>query len=113
MLIEFKPENSETVEYPILRDFYISNGNVQGIQFLVIDPYTDEIKQIFVNKEDINGNYEPRKSDEPDVKLKAYGLEVGLENKLILEKGMWYKKGALNKEIEVPAKRYRFILKKN
>lgn len=112
MYISFQAIESETKKYHILRDYFVNTGKVQGIYFIVQEVGGTEIKKIFVDIADITSEYIPKKSNDGDVKLKAYGVESGEENILMLEQGLWKKKG-LNKETEVSAKRYRFILKKN
>lgn len=113
MLLEFEPTHSETKKYNIIRDYFVSNGKIQGIYFLVQDLQSKEVKQIFLDKEDINNSYLPKKTkteDEDNIRLKANGVESGNENVLIIEKGFWKKKNKMNKVIGIPAKKYRFIL---
>lgn len=111
MYISFQPIEAETKKYEILRDYFVTTGKTQGIYFIVKEMGGTEIKKIFVDLEDVTSDYVPKKSTDGDVKLKAYGVESGEENVLILEHGLWTKKG-LNKETEISAKRYRFILKR-
>lgn len=111
MYLSFQSIETETRKYEILRDYFVTAGKTQGIYFVVKEMNGSEIKKIFVDVEDISSDYIPKKSTDGDVKVKAYGVESGEENVLILEYGLWTKKG-LNKETEVSAKRYRFILKK-
>ena len=112
MYLSFQPIESETKKFEILRDYFVTTGKTQGIYFIVKEMGGgEEVKKIFVDLEDVSNAYVPKKSTDSDVKLKAYGVESGDANLLILEYGLWTKKG-LSKEIEVSAKRYRFILKR-
>lgn len=114
MYLGFEPTHTETKKYMIVRDYFVSNGKVQGLYFLVQEPGINELKQVFLDKEDMNNYYIPKKSPEDDedkIKIKASGIEHGSENVLIIEKGVWKKKNAMSKIIEIPAKRYRFVLK--
>lgn len=110
MFLNFVPNEEEAKKYKILRDYFVSNGKVQGIYFVVKDYASSEIKRVFLNKEDMNNEFSPKKVSDEGVRLKAAGIEYGEVNQLIIEKGVWKKKGLTNKIIEVEAKRYKFIL---
>lgn len=112
MFLHFKPTESDTKTYEIIRDYYVSNGAVQGMYFIVRNLIDGEIKTVFLDKKDISDKFEPTKVNEGEYKLKALGVVVGEESMLIIEKGVWIKKSVLNKEVEIPAKKYTFQLKK-
>jgi hypothetical protein len=110
VFLNFKAEEKQ--RYIILRDYYIYNMKEKGILFVLKNEENGEIKTSFLSEEELNNEYIPKKAKRSSsVKYIASVVEQGEENSLIIEKGIWRKKNALQKIIEVPSKRYRYILK--
>ena len=111
MFLNFIAEEKQ--RYIILREYYVSNTKEKGMFFLVKHEDNQDIKLIFLSEEELDNEYIPRRAKRgDDVRYKASALEFGQENVLIVETGVWRKRGVFQKIKNVPSKRYRYVLKK-
>jgi len=113
MFLEFTLESFQ--EYRILRDYYISNGDIHGIVFVVENKESGEVKTLFLEKEEISNAFVWKKSKKTDVDYQSSGIEYGKEESILrIETGnLTMKKKFSEKTVDVKAKKYRFILHTN
>ncbi|QST02355.1 hypothetical protein IMZ31_23170 (plasmid) [Pontibacillus sp. ALD_SL1] len=109
MYYGFELEDQE--RYIIVRDYYVSNPKEKGIYFVTKHEENGQIQFTFLGSDQLNDEYEPVKCKSGNARVCASALEHGKEDVLIIEHGKWKKKTFWQKEVWVPAKRYRYILK--
>jgi len=110
MFLDFTLESFQ--EYRILRDYYISNGDIHGIVFVIENKESGEVKTMFLEKEDVNNAFLWKKSKKNEVDYQSFGVEYGKEESILrIEMGkVTMKKKFSDKTVEAKAKKYRFIL---
>jgi len=109
MILGFKSEYIQ--EYKILRDYYVSDGELHGIQFILCNSESGEVKQFFLDKKYLSDIYIWEKSKKEEADYLAYGIEKGEATKLIIETGHITMKKRFSKDqtVSQTAKKYRFI----
>lgn len=115
MFLTFESEYVQ--EYIILRDYFVSSKDIDmnGIQFIISNKESGEIKDIFLEKKFLNNMFAWEKTKKDDIEFVSYGIERGPVNKLIIETGFVQMKKKFSKDqiTNHPAKKYRYILKEN
>lgn len=114
MFLDFVKRKEE--KFKILDSYFITNGNQHGIFFLLLDK-REQVKEFFLPKELINGDFIPYKcKDKEDkarnVQYKALGVSVGDKHEVIVQTGEWVTQNWLGKQKKVGGKIYRVLYEK-
>lgn len=105
-----------TRKYTILRDYYEKTPEYEAIIFIMIDPKTGEIFKKSVLIEDLNARNEWKKiKGNKQASYIKIVVEQGDDNYMIEEIGKVKKKKSSlvsEKELSIPVKQYKYVLKK-
>ena len=114
ILLEFIPEKKQ--EYIILRDYMIERKDIKGILFVLHNPENKEVFTRILAESQISNAYVWEDVKQKDFKFLSSGIErtSGEVQKLVVEYGIMKteKRNAVGqkKEVEYPARRYRFLV---
>lgn len=85
-IIKFKTRLKK--EHPIIREYYVSNNQIQGIYFIMKNNSKKEIFTKFLEKDKINNQFIWRRTGNIFKQtFQSVGIEMGDENKLLIERG--------------------------
>lgn len=88
---EYEFHTKDKKEYVVIRDYYVSNNQLQGIYFVLLDTETNEISTRYLGKEYMNNKYEWRKKGALNglinPKFHTVGVEASAKPRVIFEKG--------------------------
>lgn len=109
--VEFIANKSK--DYKIIRDYYVSNDDLQGIYFVMLDESNNKVFNRFLKNDLINNDAIWKKKSVTNSTRFCMEIQLGEENKVVHEEGTLTVRNQNGGQKQYDAEKITFYMKPN